>query len=53
MVLLLLVVSGDFGGDVDADVDADVVGVAVGIVDRDSKEERQPRLVVGSAPIWE
>ena len=49
MMLLLLVVIGDFGGD----VDADVVGVAVGIVDRDSKEERQPWLVVGSAPIWE
>ena len=40
VLLLLLVVIGDFGGDVDADVDADVVGVAVGIVDRDSKEER-------------
>ena len=49
VLLLLLVVSGDFGGD----VDVDVVGVAVGLVDRDSKEERQPRLVVGSAPIWE
>ena len=36
VLLLLLVVIGDFGGDIDADVDV----VAVGIVDRDSKEER-------------